>query len=78
MIKRIQLYEADGKHFPTIAKAVDHLEGKVEAFCRTIPGFQDVPLKRRIAFVQFVLDNRVKLRELLNFTDEAVCDDYDD
>lgn len=71
MIKRVEMFETLGKRFDTLQKAIDHREGLVDEFLRTCPGFADVPSKQRIAFVQHVLDNRDKLRGLLDFNSTA-------
>lgn len=76
MIKRTVVYETKGKQFPTVAKAVEYREGLIEAFLRGIPGFQDIPMRQKIPFVQYVLDNRAALSELLNY-DLEDCDDSD-
>ena len=74
-IERTVVFVTNGQQFPTLRKALDYREGLVEQFMRECPGFQDVPLKRRIAFVQHVLENRARLRSLLDYSSNADSDD---
>jgi len=74
-IKVVRVYETKGKQFRRVQDALDYREGLVDAFMRECPGFQDVPLKRRIAFVQHVLENRARLRDLLDYASNV---DYDE
>jgi len=76
-IKRVVVFETNGKQFPSVAKALDYREGLVERFLAAAPGFQDMPAKQRVPFVQHILNNRSVLRALLNFSGEG-CDDVDE
>lgn len=70
-IKQVYVFETAGRQFDTFKKAVDHREGLIEQFFRTLPGFNDMSPKNRIAFIQTVLDNRHKLTVLFDYLTEV-------
>lgn len=69
MITAREIYETMGQRFDTLKAAVEFREGLIDAFMRDCPGFYEIPLSKRIAFIQRILDNRDTLRNLLNYTD---------
>jgi hypothetical protein len=77
-IKSRVVYETAGKRFDTFDKAVEHREGMVEELLRKLPGFSDIhPYKKRIEFVQAVLDRRDTIRELLDFDSKRPANESD-
>jgi hypothetical protein len=76
-IKRVAMFETMGQRFPSVAEALEFREGLVERFLAAVPGFQDIPAKQRIPFVQHILDNRKTLIALLDYDCEG-CDDDDE
>ena len=76
MIKSRVIYETDNKQFETFEKAVSHREGMVEKFFRECPGFYELRLKDRTAFVEKILENRSKLVELLSYNSMKEDDDW--
>lgn len=67
-IERIEKFVTDGKEFSSLQKAIDYREGLVDAFIRKLAGFWIIPANDRIAFIQAILDNRDKVRALLDFS----------
>ena len=66
-IEELTVYQTNGKQFLTLKAAMDYREDLVEQFLRTVPGFQDIPASKKIAFVDAILQNRKTLAELLDF-----------
>ena len=66
-IRRVFVYKTKDKQFPTMTAAVDYREGLVEEFLRKSPGFNELPVKQRVAFVRHILDNRKFLTDLLDY-----------
>lgn len=75
MIQSVTVYETKGQQFRTFKKAVDHRENLVEKFLRTRPGFENMPNRDRIKFIQSILDNRNELIDLLTYDDKTPEDD---
>lgn len=70
MIKAVTVYETKGQQFASLDKAVQHRENLIDEFLRKLPGYQDMPARSRVAFMQGILDNRATLRDLLNYSTE--------
>jgi hypothetical protein len=68
MITTREVYETMGKQFATAEKAIEYREGLIEAFFRETPGFQDIPARQKIAFVDSILNRRAELATLLNYS----------
>lgn len=77
-IRRIELFETEGKQFPTLAAAIDYHEGLIEEFLRKTPGFLDMHVKFRTGFVQHVIDQRLALAKLLSYESPRDDDENDD
>lgn len=67
MITSRQIYETKGRQFDTAQQAFRHREDLIEQFFRGVPGFQDIPARQKIAFIEYILNQRHNLRDLLNF-----------
>ena len=67
MIRRVEVYETRGRQFPSLQSAVSYRENEVEAFLRTLPGFQSMPARERVEFVRNIIEQRQRLRDLLDF-----------
>lgn len=74
MIERVDRYVTKGQTFNTFAKAIEYREGLVEKFLRTKPGFSEIRMKDRVAFIESILSNRQELRDLLDYDDQPVDD----
>lgn len=77
MIRQIEMYETKGKQFVSLKSAVAYREGLIEEFIRKLPGFEDVAAKKRIAFIQAIIDQRKSLIDLLDY-ETSIKDDNDD
>lgn len=74
MIRSVQVYQTKGKQFDRYSDAVKHRENLIEEFLRKLPGFQDMPAKARIDFVQSIIDRRHDLIDLLSYDDKPEDD----
>lgn len=70
MITSKTMYVTRNQAFPTFEKAIEYREGLVEEFIRNLPGFQDIPAKKRIEFISVLLNNKEALRDLLDYPTE--------
>lgn len=70
MIESVTVYRTKGKQFDRLKDAIDHRENLIEKFLRELPGFQDMPPRARIGFVESIIARRQELRELLNYSDK--------
>jgi len=73
MIERVTVFQTKGKSFDTFKGAVDHRENLVDEFFSHLPGFYEVPLKKRTEFIQAVLDRRSELKDLLDFNSKRAA-----
>jgi hypothetical protein len=69
-IKAVTVYETKGKQFRDFEQAVNHRENLIDEFLRKLPGYQDMPAKSRIAFMDGILAGRSKLMDLMNYDDK--------
>ncbi len=67
MIQLVEVYETKDKQFRTMKAAIQHRENLIEEFIRRLPGFNGMPPKDRIKFIQAVIDNRKELTDLFDY-----------
>lgn len=67
MIKATTVYETMGKQFRHHDQAIDYREGLIEEFFRKSPGFDTISAKKRLEFIQYIIDSRDHLRNLLEW-----------
>jgi hypothetical protein len=70
-IEAVTVYRTKGKEFDRFERAIEYRENLVEEFLRKSPGFQDMPYKSRIAFVESIITRRAELIALLNYSDRC-------
>jgi hypothetical protein len=75
MIKVVTVYETKGERFATRQEAVLFRENLINKFLVQTPGYYDIPLKMRIAFMDSILSRRKELIDLLSY--EGELDDND-
>lgn len=72
------MFETNGQMFPSLKKAIDHREGLVEKFFRSLPGFDTIRAKDRIPFLEAILSRRKELVALLDYQTTISNDDDDE
>ena len=77
MIKARTVYVTQGQQFRDFGQAVEYREQQIDKFLRELPGYSEMPAKSRIAFMDGILQNREKLRALLNY-DDKLAESEDD
>jgi hypothetical protein len=78
-IVKVQRYKVNGLEFPTKQKAIDHVEGLIEKILRDIlKNCMPMHHNDQIKLMEGILANRVKLADLLSYTDGTPEDDDDD
>lgn len=68
-IRVVTVYETCGKQFRDFEKAVAHREDLVVEFLQKCPGFYQLLLKDRKAFIESLLLRRQELTKLLDYPD---------
>ncbi len=67
-VKIVERYTIDGAEFKTFEAAIESREEKIEAFVRPmLRAMMPAKAANEIAAVQWILDNRAKLRGLLDY-----------
>lgn len=69
MIQSVRVYRTKGKQFEQFKAAVNYREDLIDEFLRKLPGYQDMPAKSRIAFMEGILSGRKVLLDLLDYND---------
>ncbi len=70
MIVSKTIYQTMGREFRRFEDAVEFREGLIDKFLDDCPGFYQLLLKDRIAFVQSILDRREELINLLSYSNK--------
>lgn len=70
MIRSRLIYETLGQQFDTYEAAKAYREEAINKFLRSLPGYNDIPLKSRIAFMLCLLEHRKEFRKLLDYDEE--------
>lgn len=75
MIKAVRVYRTKGQQFERFQDAVDHRENLIDKFLVSLPGYYDMPLRQRTAFMEALLSRRKELIDLLSYDDQPEEDD---
>lgn len=74
-IEKVTSYKVDGKTFPTPEKAMAHVEELLFKHVEVFTNRFDVPAKASIDIMEYLLDNREALVELLSVVPYSENDD---
>lgn len=75
MIEAVRVFRTKGKQFERLQQAIDFREELIDKFLTSLPGYYDMPLRSRTAFMEGILGRRKELIDLLSYDDMPESDD---